>query len=29
MKGFAKWMRTQAKDEQGQALKIYDYIIAR
>lgn len=29
MKGFAKWMRVQAKEEQVHALKIYDYIIAR
>lgn len=29
MKGFAKWMRIQAKEEQGHALKIYDYLIAR
>jgi ferritin len=29
MKGFAKWMRIQAKEEQVHALKIYDYIIAR
>jgi ferritin len=29
MKGFAKWMRVQAKEEQAHALKIYDYIIAR
>jgi ferritin len=29
MKGFAKWMRIQAKEEQMHALKIYDYIIAR
>jgi ferritin len=29
LKGFAKWMRVQAKEEQGHALKIYDYIIAR
>lgn len=29
MKGFAKWMRIQAKEEQAHALKIYDYIIAR
>jgi ferritin len=29
MKGFAKWMRIQAKEEQIHALKIYDYIIAR
>jgi ferritin len=29
MKGFAKWMRLQAKEEQGHALKIHDHIIAR
>jgi len=29
MKGFAKWMRIQAKEEQVHALKIYDYIVAR
>ena len=29
MKGFAKWMRIQAKEERGHALKFYDYIIAR
>ena len=29
MKGFTKWMRIQAKEEQVHALKIYDYIIAR
>ena len=29
MKGFAKWMRIQAKEEQVHASKIYDYIIAR
>jgi ferritin len=29
MKGFAKWMRIQAKEEQAHALKIFDYIIAR
>lgn len=29
MKGFAKWMRIQAKEEQGHALKMYDFIIAR
>jgi ferritin len=29
MKGFAKWMRVQAKEEQVHAMKIYDYIIAR
>jgi ferritin len=29
LKGFAKWMRVQAKEEKVHALKIYDYIIAR
>ena len=29
MKGFARWMRVQAKEEQAHALKIYDYIVAR
>ena len=29
MKGFAKWMRIQAKEEQTHAMKIYDYILAR
>jgi ferritin len=29
MKGFAKWMRIQAKEEQTHAFKFYDYIIAR
>lgn len=29
MKGFAHWMRVQAKEEQVHAIKIYDYIIAR
>jgi ferritin len=29
MKGFAKWMRIQAKEEQAHAFKIYDYVIAR
>jgi ferritin len=29
MKGFAKWMRVQAKEEQSHALKIYDFIVAR
>ena len=29
MKGFAHWMRIQAKEEQVHAIKIYDYIIAR
>lgn len=29
MKGFAKWMRIQAKEEQVHAFKFYDYVIAR
>ena len=29
LKGFAKWMRVQAKEEHAHALKIYDYVIAR
>jgi ferritin len=29
MKGFAKWMRVQAKEEQSHGLKIYDFIVAR
>jgi ferritin len=29
LKGFAKWMRIQAKEEQSHALKFYDYVIAR
>jgi len=29
LKGFAHWMRTQAKEEQMHALKMYDYLIAR
>ena len=29
LKGFAKWLRVQAKEEQGHALKFYDFIIAR
>ncbi|WAC04417.1 MAG: ferritin [Methanoregula sp.] len=29
MKGFARWMRIQAKEEQAHAFKIYDYIHAR
>jgi ferritin len=29
MKGFAKWMRIQAKEEQIHALKLYDYLHAR
>jgi ferritin len=29
LKGFAKWMRMQAKEEQIHAMKFYDYIVAR
>jgi ferritin len=29
LKGFARWIRIQAKEEQNHALKIYDYLIAR
>jgi len=29
LKGFAKWMRIQAKEEQAHAMKIYDYVLAR
>jgi ferritin len=29
LKGFAKWMRLQAKEEQIHAMKFYDYIVAR
>ena len=29
LKGFAKWMRLQAKEEWMHAMKIYDYVIAR
>ena len=29
MKGFAHWMKVQAKEEQMHAFKIYDYIVAR
>lgn len=29
LKGFAKWMRLQAKEEQAHAMKIYDYLLAR
>ena len=28
LKGFAKWMRVQASEEQGHAMKIYDYLFA-
>ena len=28
-KGFAKWMRLQAKEEQMHAMKFYDYVVAR
>ncbi|NYT07649.1 MAG: ferritin [Methanomicrobiales archaeon] len=27
MKGFARWLRVQAKEELGHALKFYDYVI--
>jgi ferritin len=29
LKGFAKWMRVQAKEEHAHAMKIYEFIIAR
>ena len=29
MKGFAHWVRVQGKEEQGHALKLYDFIVAR
>jgi len=29
LKGFARWMRVQAKEEQVHAMKIFDYIVAR
>lgn len=29
LKGFAKWMRVQAREEHAHAMKIYDYILAR
>jgi ferritin len=29
LKGFAHWMRVQAREEQSHGLKIYDYLIAR
>ena len=29
LKGFARWMRVQSKEEQGHALKIFEYLIAR
>jgi ferritin len=29
LRGFAKWMRIQAKEERAHALKIYDFLIAR
>ncbi len=29
MKGFARWMRVQAKEEQSHAMKMYDFILAR
>jgi len=28
LKGFAKWMRLQAKEEQMHAMKFYDYVVA-
>ena len=28
LKGFAKWMRVQASEEQGHAMKIYDYLFS-
>jgi len=29
LKGFAHWLRVQAKEEQGHALKLYDFLIER
>jgi ferritin len=29
LKGFAHWMRVQAKEEEGHAMKFFDYIIER
>ena len=29
LKGFARWMRVQSKEEQGHALKIFEYLVAR
>jgi ferritin len=29
LKGFAHWMRVQAKEEMGHAMKIYDFVIER
>ncbi len=29
LKGFAKWMRLQAKEERMHAMKIFDYVVAR
>src|SRR5512137_986940 len=29
LKGFAKWMRLQAKEEQMHAMKFYDYVVTR
>lgn len=29
LRGFAKWMRIQAKEEQAHAMKFYDYIVSR
>ena len=28
LKGFAKWMRVQALEEQGHAMRIYDYLFS-
>ena len=29
LKGFAQWMKAQAKEERAHAMKIYDYVVAR
>jgi len=29
MKGFARWLKVQAKEEHGHAMKIYEYVVAR
>jgi ferritin len=29
LKGFARWMRIQSREEQAHAMKIYEYVIAR
>lgn len=29
MRGFAHWLKVQAKEEHGHAMKIYEYVIAR